>query len=93
MPVAYACNYVHQAALGLQHAHEEGLVRRDIKPHNRMLSGRLLGVDHREVSKVLTRTWLWCDLNSATVVESTCATLRRVLPSRYVSGLTRPSRC
>ena len=32
LPVAQACNYVHQAALGLQHAHEQGMVHRDIKP-------------------------------------------------------------
>ena len=41
---------------------------------------------------MLIRTRLWCHLASATVVEATCATLRRVLPSRYVSGLTHPSR-
>jgi serine/threonine protein kinase/formylglycine-generating enzyme required for sulfatase activity len=38
LPVAHACNFIHQAALGLQHAHEKGLVHRDIKPHNLMLS-------------------------------------------------------
>ena len=32
MPVGHACYFVHQAALGLQHAHEEGMVHRDIKP-------------------------------------------------------------
>ena len=38
MPVAHACYFIHQAALGLQHAHEEGLVHRDIKPGNLILS-------------------------------------------------------
>jgi formylglycine-generating enzyme required for sulfatase activity len=36
--VSHACNFVYQAALGLQHAHEEGLVHRDIKPSNLMLA-------------------------------------------------------
>ncbi len=39
LPVAEACEYVRQAALGLQHAHESGMVHRDIKPQNLMLSG------------------------------------------------------
>jgi serine/threonine protein kinase len=38
LPVGHACNFAHQAALGLQHAHEEGLVHRDIKPANLMLT-------------------------------------------------------
>jgi CheY-like chemotaxis protein len=38
LPVAEACGYARQAALGLQHAHEKGMVHRDVKPHNLMLT-------------------------------------------------------
>src|SRR5262249_21105933 len=36
--VEQACEYVRQAALGLQHAHERGLVHRDIKPSNLLVT-------------------------------------------------------
>ncbi|MDA1165127.1 MAG: protein kinase [Planctomycetota bacterium] len=38
LPVNESCDYIRHAAFGLQHAHEQGMVRRDIKPHNLMLS-------------------------------------------------------
>jgi formylglycine-generating enzyme required for sulfatase activity len=38
LPVLHACMYARQTALGLQHAHERGMVHRDIKPHNLMLT-------------------------------------------------------
>src|SRR5262249_30813451 len=38
LPVSQACEFVRQAALGLQHAYERGMVHRDIKPQNLMLT-------------------------------------------------------
>ena len=38
LPIAHACSFIHQAALGLQHAHERGMVHRDIKPANLILA-------------------------------------------------------
>lgn len=38
LPVAMACRYILQAALGLQHAFEKGILHRDIKPSNLMLA-------------------------------------------------------
>ena len=38
LPVSDACDYVRQAALGLAHAHARGMVHRDIKPQNLMLT-------------------------------------------------------
>ncbi len=38
LSVAQACECIRQAALGLQHAYERGLVHRDIKPHNLLLT-------------------------------------------------------
>src|SRR5579884_3143238 len=36
LPVEEACEYARQCAAGLQHAHEHGMIHRDIKPHNLM---------------------------------------------------------
>ena len=41
LPVPMACDFIRQTALGLQHAHEKGLVHRDIKPSNLVVSRAL----------------------------------------------------
>jgi serine/threonine-protein kinase len=38
LPIAEACEYMRQAALGLAAAHERGMVHRDIKPSNLLVS-------------------------------------------------------
>lgn len=38
LPVAKACEYIRQSAFGLQYAHERGMVHRDVKPHNLMVT-------------------------------------------------------
>ena len=38
LPITEACDYIRQAAKGLQYAHDRGMVHRDIKPHNLMVT-------------------------------------------------------
>jgi serine/threonine protein kinase len=49
LPLTHACHYVSQAAMGLQAAHLLGMVHRDIKPHNLILTRR----GKRHVVKIL----------------------------------------
>jgi len=54
LPVPEACEVVRQAALGLQRAHEHGLVHRDVKPSNIMLAvGQAGSLPHEAVVKLL----------------------------------------
>ena len=50
MPVAQAVDYIIQAARGLQYAHEQGIVHRDIKPGNLLL-------DKEGTVKILDMGW------------------------------------
>jgi serine/threonine-protein kinase len=62
LPVGTACDYVVQAAAGLQHAHEKGVSHGDIKPAN-------LIVSPQGVVKIL-------DMGLASFFQSACPTLK-----------------
>jgi serine/threonine-protein kinase len=51
LPIPKACEFVRQAAIGMQHAHEKGLVHRDIKPGNLMVAR--CGHDQQPIIKIL----------------------------------------
>jgi serine/threonine-protein kinase len=52
LPSTEACEYVRQAALGLQHAHDHNLIHRDIKPSNILVSGERAAPDTGGVATV-----------------------------------------
>jgi serine/threonine protein kinase len=52
MAVKQSCDYIRQAALGLQHASECGLVHRDIKPSNILVSMKGAGNTKRSSSQL-----------------------------------------
>jgi tRNA A-37 threonylcarbamoyl transferase component Bud32 len=57
LPVEQACDFIRQAAEGLQHAQEQALVHRDIKPSNLMVSrtaGPVVKILDLGVARLLT---------------------------------------
>lgn len=75
LPAAVACEYVAQAALGLHHAHELGMIHRDVKPSNllvaRVPSAARAGVGDAPLLEELRRAGLVkvLDLGLARVAE------------------------
>src|SRR5579884_1632391 len=59
LPLRHACYYMRQAAKGLQHAYERGMVHRDIKPSNLILTpeGRVKILDFG-LAKMVTESEL-----------------------------------
>lgn len=76
LPVATACELVRQAALGLQAAHQRGMVHRDIKPANLMLARQDFGPP---VVKVL-------DLGLARLVNDPAANETELTTNNQIMG-------
>lgn len=51
IPLPWACDFIRQVALGLHHAHSQGMVHRDIKPANILVTWK--ATDDRPMAKIL----------------------------------------
>lgn len=85
LPVEQACVCIRQAALGLQHAFEKGMVHRDIKPHNLLLTstGAIKILDMG-----LARMQADEDASTLTQEGSVMGTLDYVSPEQAISAHT-----
>ncbi len=83
IPLAAVCEIIRQAALGLQHAHEFGLVHRDIKPANLMVdkSGTVKILD-LGLGKFLSEHRPADDIQSLTKIGTTMGTIDYISPEQ-----------
>jgi serine/threonine protein kinase len=73
LAIADACELVRQAALGLQHVHESGLVHRDIKPSNLLLSSKgIVKVSDLGLARLTTRSELSDEESQDPLTEIGC---------------------
>src|SRR5262249_27643860 len=59
LSVALACDCIFQAAQGLQYAHERGLVHRDLKPPNLLVTSRPAGPGTEAATQVTAEAMPW----------------------------------
>jgi tRNA A-37 threonylcarbamoyl transferase component Bud32 len=84
LPAPQACELIRQAALGLQAAHERGLVHRDIKPSNLMLArvntgaARVVVIDWGLVKRTAEQP-----ANGVTVAQSVLGTSDYMSPEQH----------
>jgi serine/threonine protein kinase len=84
LPLELACNYIAQSAEGLAHAHEKGLIHRDVKPAN-------LLVDTKGIVKILDLGLaLFCDNEQASLTvehnENVLGTADYLAPEQAVNS-------
>jgi eukaryotic-like serine/threonine-protein kinase len=80
LPIETACDYIRQAATGLQHAYEQALVHRDIKPSNLMVALDADDSDHDGAPAVIKIL----DMGVARVLQ-----LGAAQPGESISTLTQ----
>jgi len=88
LPIADACEIIRQAALGLQHAHEHGMVHRDIKPSNLPLAVRSQrsAVSQSEISNPGSAIVKILDLGLALLSDSDRAVSRNLTSTGQIMG-------
>jgi serine/threonine-protein kinase len=69
LPVTQACQFLDQAAQGLQHIHEHGLIHRDIKPGNLFLEEIAGVVDSASLTKPTTSLQLRSALRAPSTAQ------------------------
>jgi serine/threonine-protein kinase len=85
LPVPLACAYVRQAALGLEHAHERGVVHRDVKPSNLLLQEAAARVKVADFG--LARRWDGPAEAALTRAGMVVGTVDYMAPERAESGV------
>jgi serine/threonine protein kinase len=73
LPISLACDFLRQAAHGLQHAHEQGLVHRDVKPSNLLCTNAGSAGSGRETDSAAVIKVLDLGLARLLPVESQCS--------------------
>ncbi|MBL8799878.1 MAG: protein kinase [Planctomycetia bacterium] len=88
LPVEQATEFLRQAALGLQHIHEHGLVHRDIKPSNLLVSGGVVNGTERTASMPRTPPRGYTSPRQIKILDLGLARLQRPLDGDATGKVT-----
>ncbi|GEM_PF-2051737 len=89
LEVSRACEYVRQAALGLQHAQERGLVHRDIKPHNLLVCSEQWAVGSKSGAASPSLPTAHCPLPTVKILDMGLARIDTDADGEHSSTMTQ----